>query len=85
MLEMVAGAVRKSKCDIVLSIYRMIRPHCPHRHQVDLGLGLSVFPILPLCEYPAHTKVKDREHKSGRTKESKKVRQSTNETDSAST
>jgi hypothetical protein len=46
---------------------------------------LSGFPILPLCEYPAHTKGKHRESKSKRTKETKKERLSSNETDSAST
>jgi len=46
---------------------------------------LSGIPILPLCEYLAHTKVKDNESKSRRTKESKKERLSTNETDLAST
>jgi len=75
-----------------LSIYRMTRPHWPLRHRADSGPGLSGFPILPLREYPAHTKVKDRESKSRRTKESKKERLSTKvrpstsqkETDSAS-
>jgi len=60
-----------------LSIYRMTRPHWPLRHRADSGLGLSGFPILPLREYPAHTKVKDRESKSRRPKESKKERLST--------
>jgi hypothetical protein len=70
-----------------LSIYRMTRPHWPLRHRTDSGPGLSGFPILPLREYPAHTKVRDRESKckSRRTKESKKERLSTSETDSAST
>jgi len=68
-----------------LSIYRMTRPHWPLCHWVDSGPGLSGFPILPLREYPAHTKVKDNVSKSRRTKESKKERLSTNETDWAST
>ena len=63
----------------------MTRPYWPLRHRADSGPGLSGFPILPLREYPAHTKVKDRESKSRRTKESKKERVSTSETDSAST
>jgi len=62
-----------------LSIYRMTRPHWPLRHRADSGPGLSGFPILPLREYPAHTKVKDRESKSRRTKESKKERLSTSQ------
>ena len=55
----------------------MMRPHWPLRHREDSGPGLSGFPILPLREYPAHTKVKDRESKSRRTNESKKERLST--------
>jgi hypothetical protein len=46
MLEMVAGAVRKSKTGIVLSIlaasiYIIIRPNWPLCHWVDSGAGLS--------------------------------------------
>jgi len=62
-----------------LSIYRMTRPHWPLRHRADSGPGLTGFPILPLREYPAHTKVKDRESKSRRTKERKKERLSTSQ------
>jgi len=43
---MVAGAVRKSKSDVVLSIYRMTRPHWLLRHRADSGAGLSRFPII---------------------------------------
>jgi len=59
-----------------LSIYRMTRPHWPLRHRADSGPGLSGFPILPLREYPAHTKVKDSESKVG---EQKKERLSTSQ------
>jgi len=46
VLEMVAGAVSKSKRDIVLyssglSIYRMTRPDWPLHHWADSGPGLS--------------------------------------------
>jgi len=65
-----------------LSIYRITRPHWPLPQWADSGPGLSGFPILPLRENPAHTKVKDGKSKSRRTK---KERLSTNATDSAST
>lgn len=70
----------------------MTRLDWPIRNRADSGLGLNGFPILPLHEYPAHTKVNDRASKSRRTKERKKARLSTkvkpsashNETDLAS-
>jgi len=52
LLEMVAGDVRRSKSDIVLSLYssglfkyRMTRPVWPLHHRADSGAGLSGFPI----------------------------------------
>jgi hypothetical protein len=38
-LEMVMGAVRKSKTDIILSIYTTSRPNWPLRHRADSRWG----------------------------------------------
>jgi len=45
IVGMVAGAVRKPKSDIVLSIYTMIRRYWPLRHRADSSAGLGRFPI----------------------------------------
>jgi len=52
---MIAGAVRMSKSDIVLStlavsIYSMTRPYAPLRHRADSGAWLSGFPIQILLQ-----------------------------------
>jgi len=56
LLEMVAGAVRKSKSDIALSVYRMTRPHWPFHHLADSGAGLSEFPIFAIS-FTAHLRL----------------------------